>query len=222
MNSPAAARDGLAAGTAVLLFYLLLPHGLGGLFQPGLISAAVVCLLQPAGALMLAVALRQSKRLPQLLFASLRWSPFRFLGAFLVLWGAVSLTAFGWEELLNILHFDSAEPPSEVLIAHAPPLLYGCFGISAVFLAPIAEEVIFRDLFPRGLRVFCSPWAAAVISAMLFAALHFTLRQFLPLAVMGLLLQAAFWRTRSLKTAILLHTLNNLVSFTVLSLAFRW
>ena len=45
--------------------------------------------------------------------------------------------------------------------------------LSAVILAPIFEEPVFRGLFYRRLRVILSPYGAAAASGFIFAAAHF-------------------------------------------------
>ncbi|HJL20572.1 MAG TPA: CPBP family glutamic-type intramembrane protease [Sandaracinaceae bacterium LLY-WYZ-13_1] len=83
------------------------------------------------------------------------------------------------------------------------------FG-TAVILAPVAEEVLFRGIVLPHLARALSPWGAIVGSAVLFGLLHVAHGVLLvgPLTL-GLVLGWARWRAGSLGPAILLHTTLN-------------
>ena len=53
--------------------------------------------------------------------------------------------------------------------------------------APIVEELFFRGLVLRSLRRHIAPPAAIVVSALLFALVHFQVLQFLALAIFGVI-----------------------------------
>jgi len=90
------------------------------------------------------------------------------------------------------------------------PAVFIAIMIPAVFLAPISEELLFRGALYRFFNSILSGWEATVLSALIFAAIHWNLRFFLPLFAMGLVLQAAYKESGSLRSCILIHMLNNL------------
>lgn len=84
--------------------------------------------------------------------------------------------------------------------------------LSAVLVAPVAEEVFFRGIVQTLLlNVLRRRWAALALASLVFAAVHFPQPQAIPaLAVLGVLLGFAYERTGSLLPAIAVHSLFNL------------
>jgi len=80
--------------------------------------------------------------------------------------------------------------------------------------APIGEEVCFRGMLFGGLRERMPRYAAALISAAVFGALHVTTGVSVvpPLVAFGFLLALLYERTGSIVPCILLHMLNNSVA----------
>lgn len=98
------------------------------------------------------------------------------------------------------------------------PAVMGFFAVFAVFLAPIAEEMVFRVfLFNLGLR-YGGFWLGGIISAVLFGAAHGDKFILLPLALGGLVLCFVYYRTRNAFASMITHGLFN--SFTVIALIF--
>jgi membrane protease YdiL (CAAX protease family) len=83
-----------------------------------------------------------------------------------------------------------------------------------VIAAPIGEEVCFRGMLFGGLRTRLPRVAAALVSALVFGALHATtgLSAVPPLIVFGFVLALLYERTGSIVPGILLHMLNNSVA----------
>lgn len=79
----------------------------------------------------------------------------------------------------------------------------------AIIVAPFCEEIFFRGLLFQGMRLRLSVWAAIVLSALLFGIAHGDPGSLPLLVVIGLMLAALRWRTRSLWPGMLLHMLNN-------------
>ncbi len=88
-------------------------------------------------------------------------------------------------------------------------------GVLVVLAAPIAEEVFFRGFLFGGLRGRMSFWPAALISGLLFGLVHLPggPLQVPPLAVFGVLLAWLYERTGSLGPPILMHAIQNSISF---------
>ena len=80
-----------------------------------------------------------------------------------------------------------------------------------VIAAPISEEVCFRGMLFGGLRERLPRWAAALISAAIFGALHAItgISAVPPLIAFGLILALLYEKTGSIVPGILLHMLNN-------------
>ncbi len=82
--------------------------------------------------------------------------------------------------------------------------------ITAVVMAPILEEIIFRGIVLDGLLKNYSPVKAILISSLLFAAIHLNPWQFVTAFIGGLFIGWVYYRTRNLAYAIIIHAANNL------------
>jgi uncharacterized protein len=86
-------------------------------------------------------------------------------------------------------------------------------------IAPICEELFFRGFIFTALRKLRGPWPAAVLTGLLFGAVHATsapAESLLPLAVLGFLLCLLYRATGSLYPCIVAHSVNNSLAFGVL------
>jgi uncharacterized protein len=89
--------------------------------------------------------------------------------------------------------------------------------ILAVIVAPIVEEIAFRGLLYTALRARMGMWPAAIISGMIFAALHPTVMgAFVVLSVLGCAFALIRDRTGSLVPSMICHGINNGVMFLLL------
>lgn len=93
------------------------------------------------------------------------------------------------------------------------------YMITAIFIAPVYEEMMFRGiLFPYfSKRAGLIP--ATVIVSVLFALMHFHGPSFVPLVLLSGTLCLAYWRTGSLWTSIGVHMIFNAVSILALNIA---
>jgi membrane protease YdiL (CAAX protease family) len=91
-----------------------------------------------------------------------------------------------------------------------------CFGVTAIVLAPLVEEIIFRGILYPAIKQRGYPGLAWVGTALLFAAIHMNVKTFLPLAFIGFALVWLYERTDSLATPIAAHALFNATNFFVL------
>jgi membrane protease YdiL (CAAX protease family) len=85
-------------------------------------------------------------------------------------------------------------------------------------IAPIAEEFFFRGYFFGAVRNLRGPWVAAVITGVIFGAIHLGSSPavfLVPLAFFGFVLCVVRMRTGSLYPCIALHALNNSIAFGV-------
>lgn len=90
------------------------------------------------------------------------------------------------------------------------PALWLAAVISAVVLAPLAEELIFRGVVYRFLKVRFRPELAVVFSAVLFSIIHIQPAVLFPLFVLGMALALVYEETGDIRAPILFHALFNL------------
>ena len=109
--------------------------------------------------------------------------------------------------------------PSELGVNHSTGALIGA-AIFVCVVAPIAEEFFFRGFVFGALRRIpvnvagrdLGPWLAAVITGLLFGAVHLSsapVQYLIPLGFLGFVLCLVRWRTGSLYPCIALHSANN-------------
>ena len=89
------------------------------------------------------------------------------------------------------------------------PWVIAIFG---VFVAPFAEECVFRGLFYPAIRAVGGPRVATWVVSLVFAAVHMDLVAFLPLLGLALMLAWLFERTDSILAVTVAHGLNNATS----------
>ncbi|MBR4995910.1 MAG: CPBP family intramembrane metalloprotease [Alistipes sp.] len=124
-------------------------------------------------------------------------APFRLLCGYLLLW-AVSITI---EPLTQIL------PASESVLGQGGWLL-----LSAVVLAPLLEEVVFRGYIAGGLQYAYGPICAWLVSSIVFGIAHGEPATAVNATFCGLVLGFYYMRYRSLTMVIMLHAMNNLTA----------
>jgi len=80
---------------------------------------------------------------------------------------------------------------------------------SMTIVAPIVEEIVFRGLLFGALASGLGVLASALVTALLFGAVHGDLLFFPAIAALGLVTALAYAATGNLWVAIILHALNN-------------
>ena len=91
-------------------------------------------------------------------------------------------------------------------------------GATAILLAPLAEEILFRGIIYPAVKQAGYPHLALWGSVLLFAAIHMNAVTFLPLALLALLLTALYEWTDNLLAPISAHALFNALNFATLFL----
>ena len=81
--------------------------------------------------------------------------------------------------------------------------------VTIAIVAPLLEEILFRGLLQNALSKRLPVWAAIVLSALVFGAMHMDFYAMPPLVVMGAIFGAIYHLTGSLRVTILLHMINN-------------
>jgi len=122
------------------------------------------------------------------------------------------------ELLSSIWHDLSPQEPVKLFQQSGNLMVQLTLGISAIVVAPLAEELIFRGYVYGVLKRFTDGYFAAFGSALIFAIVHMHVGTLIPLFALGLVLVAAYEVTGSLLVPIFIHALFN-ASSTALILA---
>ena len=118
--------------------------------------------------------------------------------------------------LMSLLGWDSLVPdslPEEIDLDGAWAIL--AFGVVAVGLGPLAEEVFFRGFLYSGFKDRLGVWPSAVLSSFLFALMHFDPGVLVPFFFTGILLALLYQRTGSLWSCIVAHATQNALAFAI-------
>lgn len=219
----------LIAGGFVVVGELLVPLLLAPLLQGALGPLAAQPALQQ-GVLVLGLYLGLMAAPLALLWGQLRphgprpqggwlqwhWRPLggtlrRAVAQVLMVLPLVSLV--GW--LLERLVGDpgGSNPLLELVLTSANPLALLCFAFTALVLAPLFEETLFRGVL---LPVLAQRWGgiwAVVISALVFGVAHLSVGELPPLFVLGLGLGWLRLQSGRLGASVLMHSLWNGLTF---------
>jgi len=120
--------------------------------------------------------------------------------------------------LSGIWHDLSPQEPVKLFQQSGSLMVQLTLGISAIVVAPLAEELIFRGYVYGVLKRFTDGYFAALGSALIFAIVHMHVGTLVPLFALGLVLVAAYEVTGSLLVPMFIHALFN-ASSTALILA---
>jgi membrane protease YdiL (CAAX protease family) len=90
-------------------------------------------------------------------------------------------------------------------------------GFTAIVLAPIAEEALFRGVIYTALKQRGYRWLALWGNAALFAFIHFNLAAMVPLFFLALVWTWLYERTGNLLASIAGHMVFNAVNFALLT-----
>jgi membrane protease YdiL (CAAX protease family) len=142
--------------------------------------------------------------------------PTRFwpaVGWMLLAWGAFFVVTLIWVALLNLSSTEKL--PNELGTNDSTAATVAVAFLVAV-IAPVAEEFFFRGYFFTALRNWRGLWPAAIITGIVFGAIHAGSTDpgyLVPLGFFGFALCLLYARTRSLYPCIATHCLNNCVAF---------
>lgn len=89
-----------------------------------------------------------------------------------------------------------------------PAIFVNLLFMSGV-LAPILEETVFRGFLLTSLTKYLSLPASVFVSSLIFAACHFSPRDFPQLLALGMVMGFAYARSRNLLTSITIHAVWN-------------
>lgn len=109
-------------------------------------------------------------------------------------------------------------PGYEEQQSYLPLFGYDPFGFTAAILtvaviAPFLEELFFRGFVYRVFTKTWPVWLGSILTALLFAGIHFQVHTIIPLFILGLILNYSYQKTGSVWTAVVFHSLNNTIAF---------
>ena len=111
------------------------------------------------------------------------------------------------------------EPLSVLLPEASQPQSQGLWAIvTAVVFAPVFEEFIFRGIILESLLRRHRRMVSVVVSAALFAIVHFQPAVVFTAFVSGLVLGTIYLHTNSIFATIILHSINNAVAYSLITL----
>lgn len=93
--------------------------------------------------------------------------------------------------------------------------------LTAVVIAPIFEELIFRGRLYNLLRHSCSPSVAVVLSALIFAVAHGSVVVGISAFLSGVIFGYFYLLKRSIIAPIILHICNNAVAYALIVLSYQ-
>jgi hypothetical protein len=106
-----------------------------------------------------------------------------------------------------------SNPLLELVLTTGDPLALACLALTAVVIAPLFEETLFRGAL---LPVLARQWGAAAgvgLSALVFGLAHLSLGELTPLTLLGLALGWLRLRHGRLGPCVLMHGLWNGLTF---------
>jgi uncharacterized protein len=135
-------------------------------------------------------------------------------------WAALGLFAF---YLFAIVYTAAVNPDVKQKVTQELGADQGTAGLIAaglvvIVVAPLAEEFFFRGFFFTALRGWKGLWPAAILTGLVFGAIHLGSAEavfLLPLAFFGFALCLLYHRTGSLYPCMALHCMNNSLAFGV-------
>ena len=142
-------------------------------------------------------------------------------------WAALALVAYYvfqavWISLLNLQN--ETDDITDKLQQDPTTATVALIAVFAVVIAPIIEETFFRGYVFTALRSSLPTGWAAVITGVIFGAVHgfgSPIGFLPPLAALGVVLCLVYWKTGSLLPCIALHLTNNAIALTV-ALDWTW
>lgn len=106
-----------------------------------------------------------------------------------------------------------SNPLLDLVLTSSDPWALLCFAFTAIVLAPIFEETLFRGVLLPVVGERLAPPRAVLISAVIFAVAHLSLTELVPLLLLGIGLGWVRWRSGSLTASVWMHALWNGFTF---------
>jgi membrane protease YdiL (CAAX protease family) len=119
------------------------------------------------------------------------------------------LYAVGYQALIESLGVEMVQDTVDLFQKTKDMDVLILVAFTAVIVAPICEEVVFRGYIYPALKRFSGPWVGALVTALFFSAAHGSLAALLPLFIFGLVLVFLYEWTGSIWAPIAAHLLFN-------------
>ena len=144
------------------------------------------------------------------------WAPVFYLAAI----PFILLLSKSYHLILEMIFLSEVELQEVAqIVSRQRTWLEWCYIGTAIILAPIYEEIIFRGvLFPFVVKRTGLILGTLMVSA-LFALIHFHLPSVIALSLLSALLCLAYWKTGSLWTSIGIHMIFNAVTILALNIS---
>lgn len=119
------------------------------------------------------------------------------------------LYAIGYDTLIESLGVQLVQDTVDLFQTTQDMNVLILMAFTAVIIAPLCEEVVFRGYIYPTLKRFSGPWIGALVSALFFSAAHGSVATLIPLFIFGLALVFLYERTGSIWAPISVHFLFN-------------
>ena len=133
------------------------------------------------------------------------------LGTLLMVLPVVALAGWGIEQIWG--DPGGSNPLLDLVLTSSEPWSLLLFGITAIVLAPLFEETLFRGVLLPVLGRRLGGGKAVVITAAVFALAHLSLGELIPLFLLGIGLGWLRWRSGRLSCSVWMHGLWNGLTF---------
>lgn len=125
----------------------------------------------------------------------------------------IILTLSGYESVMHSIFGKTPDQAAVQAFKDAKsPAMTALLVITAVIIAPIGEEIIFRTFLYTATKKFTGMIFAVITSSLLFSVVHGSAAAFFPLFIVGVILALAYEISGSIWASILIHALFNLIS----------
>ena len=124
-----------------------------------------------------------------------------------------------WTIILVVCGFEYHAPAIEEILSKGDNLTIFSICFLAVCIAPIAEELTFREVIYNEISKYSPPQYSMVITSLLFAVAHNEFWQIPGLFILGYTFQMHRNKYNNIESAIFAHTLNNFLALVLFLIA---
>lgn len=117
--------------------------------------------------------------------------------------------SLGWKDWTEVKFGANPQASVSVLRESKDVLLVSVVAFSAVVIAPLTEEIIFRGYLYPVVKRFTDRWFAALFTGVLFGVIHFNIFGLPTLTIIGIVLVILYEKTGSLWVTIACHAAFN-------------
>ncbi len=116
---------------------------------------------------------------------------------------------FHYSQNIELLK-NSIDEASAITPELTSPLQLMTALLCVILIAPIFEELLFRGIVMYELGKVMRPWSAIALQGIMFGIAHGVLFQSIFSMVIGIILGVVYYRTKSIKTVVICHSVFNL------------